>query len=182
MNGRLVLVVVVGALLFGAAAVTSMTAIGNKQPPAVMKQLQSAKAATDKYRNVARAEADGYRTVPGPDGQPVCVASPAGGMGIHYENERLMANNALKITQPEILVYAPQPDGSLQLVALEWLKADSDQDPSTTTDLPRLFRTPFDGPHEGHHPGMPIHYDLHAWLFQANRAGMFTQFNPAVRC
>jgi hypothetical protein len=34
----------------------------------------------------------------------------------------------------------------------------------------------------GHGPGMPIHYDLHLWIWAPNPRGMFAQYNPAVRC
>jgi hypothetical protein len=29
---------------------------------------------------------------------------------------------------------------------------------------------------------MPVHYDLHVWLWQDNPAGMFALFNPTVTC
>jgi hypothetical protein len=35
---------------------------------------------------------------------------------------------------------------------------------------------------EGHEPGMPVHYDLHAWIFKHNPAGVFAQYNPRVTC
>jgi hypothetical protein len=81
-----------------------------------------------------------------------------------------------------MLVYAPQPDGSLKLVALEYYKADKDQLPATAGDRPRLFRTLFDGPMDGHYPGMPIHYDVHVWIWQKNELGRFAAFNPGVSC
>jgi hypothetical protein len=179
---RLAVIVGIGAMLLAWGVATSSSSIQQKKPLPTAKQLALAKAATAKYRNVQRAEADGYRAPAGPDGKPVCVASPAGGMGIHYENAALMANNALHVQRPEMLVYAPQADGSLKLVALEYFKADNDQSEATREDLPRAFRRAFDGPHEGHAPGMPVHYDLHVWLYQANRSGTFVAFNPAVSC
>ncbi len=41
---------------------------------------------------------------------------------------------------------------------------------------------PFEGPMEGHEPGMPIHFDLHAWVYRHNPDGELTSFNPTVRC
>jgi hypothetical protein len=32
------------------------------------------------------------------------------------------------------------------------------------------------------HPEMPIHYDLHVWLYRHNPAGMFAMWNPSVHC
>jgi hypothetical protein len=47
---------------------------------------------------------------------------------------------------------------------------------------PQVFGRPMNGPMV--HPGDPIpsHYDLHAWIWQGNRAGMFADFNPALSC
>lgn len=41
---------------------------------------------------------------------------------------------------------------------------------------------PFEGPMPGHGPGMPVHYDLHAWIWKANPEGTFTTWNPNVTC
>ena len=139
--------------------------------------VQLAQLATEKYRSVAQAEADGYvRASP-------CVASPAGGMGFHYVHPGLMADPALDPLRPEILVYVPKgPRAPLKLAALEWLKADADGSLLTDGDRPSLFGQPFDGPMPGHAPGEPVHYDLHVWTFKKNESGLFAQWNPAVRC
>ena len=83
---------------------------------------------------------------------------------------------------PGILVYVPDHDGGLTLGAAEWFHADADQDLTTDGDRPSLFGIPFDGPMPGHEPGMAIHYDLHAWLFSPNPAGLVQPWNPAVHC
>jgi hypothetical protein len=82
-----------------------------------------------------------------------CESDPKyGGMGIHYGNPELVADGKLGITAP------------------------------TDADRPFLFDLPFDGPMLGHNPQMPIHYDLHVWLYRHNPAGMFAAWNPLVRC
>lgn len=169
------------ALVAGAAWTATAEPAAAKQP-SLQKQLAIAKAATARFRSVAAAEAAGYRTGPGPDGKPVCVASPAGVMGIHYENQALMRDNAVDIRRPEILVYAPQPNGSLQLVALEYFKNDNDQSLLTNNDRQRAFGRLFAGPMAGHHPAMGVHYDLHVWVWKSNPSGMFADFNPTARC
>jgi hypothetical protein len=123
----------------------------------------------------ASAQAAGYRPA------DVCVASPDGGMGYHYVNP-LLAVQAPDPLHPSVLVYVPGKDGRLTLAAAEWFQADADQDVSTDGDRPTLFGRPFDGPMTGHEPGMPTHYDLHAWLFTPNPAGVFAPWNPAVTC
>ena len=45
-----------------------------------------------------------------------------------------------------------------------------------------MFEVPFDGPMLGHNPEMPIHYDLHVWLYRHNPAGQFAMWNPQIRC
>lgn len=138
--------------------------------------LQHAKAATARYHSLGQAVADGY-VLASP-----CASSPLGGMGFHYENHALMNDPAIDPDRPEILLYAPGPSGSLQLVGIEYWRADSDGNATTASDRPSLFGVPFNGPMPGHHPGMPVHYDLHVWLWQANPTGMFAQFNPEVTC
>jgi len=138
--------------------------------------LQTVKAATARYHSTVQAEKAGYVL-----GSP-CASSPLGGMGFHYENRQLMADPTIDPAQPEILLYAPAPSGGLELVGVEYWRSDSDQDVTTTADRPSLFGQPFTGPMPGHHPGMPVHYDLHVWLWQDNPAGMFALFNPTVSC
>jgi hypothetical protein len=139
--------------------------------------LQAVKAATARYNSVGQAIADGYSGV----GEP-CVASPLGTMGYHYANAALMADDAIDVERPEILVYAPKPNGKLELVAVEYFKRDADGSLLTADDRPFLFGQAFQGPMPGHNPTMPVHYDLHVWLFEDNPSGTFAQFNPAVSC
>jgi hypothetical protein len=139
--------------------------------------LRRARAATRRFRNVKVARAAGYAAT----GE--CVQDPKyGGMGIHYANADLVADGTLDITKPEVLVYQPMPSGKLRLGAVEYLQADADQDLATDPDRPYLFGLPFDGPMLGHEPGMPIHYDLHVWLYRHNPAGLFAAWNPRVHC
>jgi hypothetical protein len=103
-------------------------------------------------------------------------------MGFHYGNPELIADGKLDATRPEILVYQPTPSGKLRLGAVEYFQADGDQDLATDPDRPSMFGMPFDGPMLGHNPKMPIHYDLHVWLYRHNPAGMFAMWNPTVGC
>ena len=64
------------------------------------------------------------------------------------------------------------------VAAIEYVKNDADGDLGTDDDRPSLFGEPFDGPMEGHEPGQPVHYDLHAWMWRHNPAGELAQFNP----
>ena len=158
------------AVAAGAAALTGGAAA---TPPDL---LQAAKAAAANYHSVGQAEAAGYALA------SPCVASPAGGMGLHYENAALMEDGSIDPAKPEALVYAPKKNGKLELVALEYWKRDADGSLATAGDRPSLFGQPFDGPMPGHSPVMPVHYDLHVWLFEPNPSSLFAPFNPAVSC
>ena len=137
--------------------------------------LATVRQATAKFHDPAAALEAGYLPT------DVCVSSPAGAMGYHYVNPSLLGQ-PIDIRRPAILVYQPDGDGGVMLVAAEYFKADADQNLATDGDRPMLLGTPFDGPMPGHEPGMPIHYDLHVWVWQHNPTGMLHQFNPSGTC
>ena len=172
---------VAAAVSLGARPATSESHVGHHSkaaaPHGQKHDLRRARKATRKFRSVAAARAAGYRAT----GE--CAQDPKyGGMGIHYGNEDLIADGELDVTKPEVLVYQPMPSGRLRLGAVEYFQADGDQDLATDDDRPYLFGLPFDGPMLGHEPGMPIHYDLHVWLYRHNPAGLFAAWNPRVHC
>ncbi len=182
-KGRMI---IIGALIAGAlaaapacGAATAQTTAGPRGdiPADMQDPLRDVRRATRAYKDVKAAEAAGY--VPaGP-----CVEDPKyGGMGVHYENLALIEDGELDPLRPEVLVYQPAKDGKLRLGAVEYFQVDGDQDLATEDDRPWLFDVPFDGPMLGHSPTMPIHYDLHVWLYRHNPAGMFAMWNPRVSC
>ena len=154
-------------------------------------EVELARGATAKSRDGAVAEADGY--VSGEE----CVFDPVlGTMGIHFAHEARLADPAVRIEEPEALLYLRE-DGQLRLVGIEYVQVilidgapyvgcgteNNTCPPSNPPPPPRLFdRVFFDGPMAGHVPGMPWHYDLHAWIWAPNPAGMFAEFNPALSC
>lgn len=132
--------------------------------------LAAVRQATVQYRNVDAAVMAGYEAV----GE--CVP----GMGFHYVNFSQFGQ--MDPLTPDALTYAANSAGQLRLVAAEWFKVDEDQDLGTDSDRPSMFGKDFDGPMPGHAPGMPIHYDLHAYPWQGNPDGVLATFNPNVRC
>ena len=138
--------------------------------------LAELRRATARYHHPARAVADGF--VPSHE----CVSDPElGGMGLHYAHFGRLADPAIRSTEPEVLIYEPRPNGTLRLVAVEWVSIDRDQDLATDDDRPSVLGVPFDGPMV-HGSGTPVHYDLHAWLWKHNPAGVFSAWNSNVRC
>jgi hypothetical protein len=112
------------------------------------------------------------------------VEAALGGMGIHYVNLARLEDPATNLLEPEILLYV-ESGGRLKLVGVEYMTEVgtlNDPVPNPAPPAPVLFGRPFDGPMPGHEEGMAPHYDLHAWLWQANPAGIFAIFNPTVSC
>lgn len=128
-----------------------------------------------KYQDVAVARAEGF--VPASE----CTESPEGGMGVHYLHPARAAA-PVDAAAPAILLYQPTADGGLRLMGAEWFQADADQDVTTDDDRPALWGRPFEGPMPGHDPMMPVHHDLHVWLYDSNPAGVFATWNPSVSC
>jgi hypothetical protein len=155
--------VLAGAVASGSAAVAA-TGPGNADLAAV-------RAATAKYHQVSRAEADGYVRV------SPCEEHPGlGTMGFHYLHPELASDAVIDPTRPELLLYVPSRTG-LQLAAVEYFVA-ADLAPEGATVLGR----PLEGPMAGHTEDMPVHYDLHVWLWKHNPAGMTAPWNPALSC
>jgi len=153
-------------------------AAGGVTDPAVLRDLARVRQVTDKYHDVNAAYADGFiRT-------PECVASPDGGMGIHFINPSRLMDPTINILEPEILLYVEQ-GGELKLVGVEYFYGIGAPDtpvPNPAPPAPVIFNRPLDGPMPQHEPGQPPHYDLHVWVWQANPSGMFAPFNPNVKC
>ena len=162
-----------GLAVAGLAAVVPALAGDGSLPP----ELQEVRAAVAKYHSFEQAKRDGYTV----ENEP-CVASPDGTMGIHAINPALLATDAIDVHRPEILLYVPKANGKLELVGVEYWKADADQNLGTNADEPSLFGRAFEGPMPGHSPFMPVHYDMHVWVAEDNPSGVFALFNPALSC
>lgn len=101
-----------------------------------------------------------------------CLESPDGGMGYHYANLGLFDGEA-SATEPEALVYAPARDGSLRLVAVEYIIPF---DAWQGSDPPEVLGQQF---HRNEAVGI---WALHAWLWKHNPDGLFADWNPRVSC
>lgn len=183
-NGLQISIRVAAALAIvglGAAAIGVGTAAADDDAASSARltsaQRQVIKEATRQFRDVDSAIAAGYI----PSDQ--CAELPGvGGMGFHYVNPALASDAEIDPTMPEILVYVPSKSGRLELAAVEYFRADADQNLGTSDDRPTLMGHPFEGPMPGHEPGMPAHYDLHAWVFEHNPLGELAAWNSRVRC
>lgn len=189
---------IAGAL--GMAALFAWPPAGQSQDTEAMRA--EIKAASERFTDVNVALAEGY--IPDPTG--ACVTAemegqPAekGAMGIHYFRPDLLGITATQprvdgtgthtdFLKPGVLIYEPQADGSLELVAVEnlafeksWKEAGNGGPPSFEGhDWVHMVNDPATEVDEAH--GFQPHYELHAWVFRDNPNGLFEPFNPAVTC
>jgi hypothetical protein len=127
--------------------------------------------ATARYQRIAAALEDGYA--------PVSECVP--GMGVHYLREDDV-DGIVDPARPEVLVYEPQKNGRPNLVAVEFIVPAEAWDPFNTGP-PLLGSHPFDDHRPPGSGGPPFpHYQLHAWVWKHNPAGIYTPFNPNVTC
>jgi hypothetical protein len=123
-----------------------------------------------------------------------------GVMGIHYVRPDLLGITAppnprvdgngrhTDFTKPAVLIYEPQADGSLALVAVENLVFKAAWEQAGNTAPPSYQGIPYDtmiddpatAIDEAHN--FAPHYDRHIWLYRDNPNGIFAQFNPNATC
>ena len=164
--------------------------------------LAEVRRATERFQDVNVALAEGYLRDPGNMCETAdMMGRPAsqGAMGIHYFRPDLLGITApaprvdgvgthTDFRQPSILIYEPQADGSMALVAVENLVFTKAWHEAGHTGPPtfhgRVYDTMRDDPatatDEAH--GFEPHYDRHVWIYRENVNGVFTPFNPAVSC
>lgn len=169
------IVAISGPAAAGIGSSASKTTDPKAKPDAA--QLAKVRKATLKYRDVRKAIADGYMKT------DKCHAEPGGAMGFHYVHKTRVLDREVDATKPEVLLYGPKKGGGVQLNGVEYFVVDADQKLSTRDkDLPKPLGHAFDGPMAGHEPGMPVHNDLHVWLYAKNPKGLFAPLNPKVKC
>lgn len=154
--------------------------------PGAQDELAQVRQATARFHSIEAARAAGYELgyVNGRGEWIIrgCVAHPldpvnVGAMGYHYFNKTLIDDNQIDLLKPEGLVYASRPDGSLKLVAVEYVVPGPASNPAGPAVAPRPF-------------GMDMHilvprvgfHTLHAWIWSPNPSGMFAHWNPEVTC
>jgi hypothetical protein len=151
-------------------------------------QLDAAKPATARFHDLDKAIAAGYsfRLPERPDlGGRTCIVQPGqGAMGVHMVNLSLVGDATLDATAPEVLVYEPRNNGSLKLVALEYVvfKAAWEAARGAGAAPPSMFGRTFDFTNEPNRYGLPAFYALHAWIWKPNPSGQLEPWNPRVEC
>jgi hypothetical protein len=184
MKARFTYALIGAALSFGAAGQSAHasddvhhTATTQRHDQAATAQLvRVARQASRRFQDVSQAVAEGYVEQFG------CVSgSHEGAMGVHFVNGALVGDGVLDASKPELLVYEPQPNGRMRLVAVDYLVLTESwhaNDPNPPELMGQLFHL-FDAPNRF---GLPAFYTLHAWVWKDNPQGMFANWNPRVNC
>lgn len=138
-------------------------------PATAQSEFAGLRQTTAPFHSIDVAKASGWGTLITP-----CMESPEGGMGYHYGNLNLLGDADLDPMRPEILLYEPTKNGSLRLVAMEYIILED--------FLPRTAEAP-------EVLGQHLHFDavngvwaLHVWAWRQNPNGMFADWNPRVSC
>lgn len=111
-----------------------------------------------------------------------CIDNPAGGMGIHFVNGARVGDPSEVASEPEAVLYEPTADGGLRLVAVEYVVTKQAWDAAGHVGAPQLFGQPFELVAAGNRYGLPDFYELHAWIWKHNPAGLNEDWNPNVTC
>ena len=132
--------------------------------------------ATERFKDVAVAEAEGYSLMFG------CVSGPdSGAMGLHYVNLPLVLDGVLDPTKPEIIIYEPLPNGRLKMTGADFLvfAADWHANNAATPELGGQLLHLFESPNRF---GLPNFYTLHVWAWKENPTGAFANWHSNVSC
>jgi hypothetical protein len=135
----------------------------------VEKDLASLRQATAKFHKFETASRAGWSAK-----ITACMSDPVlGGMGFHYGNTALI-DGSVRVEDPELLLYEPEKNGKLRLVAVEYIIPYTFH--SRAAEAPMLFGKKFQ-----QNDTFQL-WGLHAWVWKENPSGVFASWNPEVNC
>ncbi len=157
-----------------------------RMDPGTLSMVATLRATTAKYHRIEVAMEDGYF-----QGTP-CVSSPNGGMGYHYirpdnpefnpeEENSIPFDGTFDPTMPEAILYEMDKNGKMKLVGIEFI-IDAEAWDAENEMPPYFGMQEFDEPDEVHNPLPFRNYQIHVWAWKHNPSGIFTPFNPNVKC
>lgn len=193
-TSALVLSGVVLYVPFGAPLNRTTDEAGQEQLRETDSMLDAVKAATEKYRDVERARADGYRQVMG----------ALHGTGAHFVNQQYLDEGGFDVIHPEALLYDRADDGGLELVGVAYMlprRSDYETPPTYFGPLAEWHDHDFHRPcltiRTWGHPVTvnspevdcraagnvfipPKFWMLHVWLFRPSPEGIFSHENSTI--
>ncbi|RWD66279.1 MAG: hypothetical protein EOS36_05435 [Mesorhizobium sp.] len=150
-----------------AASVLAVLATGATEAETVNPLAEKVRAADSRFEDVAVAKAEGYAPIP-------CASGLTGGaMGIHYVNAAYLKDDAVDVAKPEAVMYEPMADGTLKLIAVEYITSKG---PASLEGHLFNFST------APNRYGLGPFYELHVWAWKPNPTGAFADMNPNVSC
>ena len=153
--------------LIGASAAITLLMAGAATAEAVNPLAEKVRALDSRFEDVAAAKADGYAPSP-------CASGLTGGaMGIHYVNAAYLKDDAVDVAKPEAVMYEPMADGTLKLIAVEYITAKG---PASLEGHLFNFNT------APNRYGLRPSNELHVWARKPNPTGAFADMNPNASC
>jgi hypothetical protein len=135
---------------------------------AVDRDVARLRAATAPFKSLEKAVAAGYAAQ-----VKDCIEhQPHGAMGYHHDNKALR-DATLEVEKPEVLVYEKLADGTYRLNGVEYIvpiSAWKSEEPPTIMGQ-KLKKA----------DKLGIWY-LHVWNWEASPSGLFSDWNPRVKC
>jgi hypothetical protein len=148
----------------GAGNPTFLFAQGNGcESEECRREVAAARIGTAQYHDINVALADGFL-----QDSPCVRRAGVGTMGFHYALASRI-DQIIDPSEPEVLLYLPNDDGVLELVAVEYIFPN-------VGIIPTLFGQDY------HYSAARNRYELHAWIWRNNPAGMFEDWNPKLNC
>lgn len=143
--------------------------------------LDAVRKATARFKDVSEAGRAKYSLVFG------CVTGPdAGAMGMHFLNSDLLAEvnktGVFDVSNPQILLYEPNSDGSLRLTGADFVVFADDWNKNHPEGPPQLMGQLFHFFESPNRFGLPAFYTLHVWAWKENPNGAFVNWHPDVAC
>jgi hypothetical protein len=137
--------------------------------------VQVVQRATERYRDPADADAQGWKSA------GACVSSPEeGAMGVHFIKGSILFDGTFDPQEPEALIYEIT-DRRARLVGAEFIITAAEWHQKNAAPPVILGQqTNFVG--SPNRFGLPAFYELHVWAFRNNTKGTYVDFNPAVSC
>lgn len=186
-----------------ACALNAAAAMTDPKPAPGEPTIDEIRQATERFRDVNVALAEGYIADPNNMcetaemmGQPASL----GAMGIHYFRPDMLGITAppsprvngngthTDFRSPAILIYEPQANGSMTLVAVENLVFAEAWRAAGHTVPPTFHGMPYDSMKDDPETALDEahmfepHFDRHVWVYRHNPNGVFAPLNPTVSC
>lgn len=95
-------------------------------------------------------------------------------MGHHYLNPALV-DGTFELEKPEIILYVPNDEGEMEMVAIEYAIVPAD--PDNPGNPPEGFTGELDAWHFNEMIGQ---WQLHVWTIMENPDGIFAPTNPVI--